>query len=146
MKKALTVVLALVLASVWAVAQQSNPSQSTTTTTQSTSTTTQSSNPATIQGCLSQTSTGFAVADKSGNTYQVSGDNEQLRAQVGHEVQITGTVSQQAAATTNLPSEAGVGAQQAANRIDMTGLKSVSDTCSSNSPSTPPSSQLPPKR
>jgi hypothetical protein len=46
-----------------------------------------------VQGCLQGSNGTYTITDDAGTMYQLSGDTSKLSAHVGHEVQITGTVS-----------------------------------------------------
>jgi hypothetical protein len=58
-----------------------------------------------VEGCLQGSNGNFALSDKSGTTYQLSGDTSKLSKHVGHEVQITGSTSASSAAssTSSMP-------------------------------------------
>jgi hypothetical protein len=58
-----------------------------------------------VEGCLQGSNGNFALSDKSGTPYQVSGDTSKLSKHVGHEVQITGSTSASSAAssTSSMP-------------------------------------------
>jgi hypothetical protein len=52
-----------------------------------------------IQGCLSQTASGFALADASGTTYNLTGDTSKLSSHVGEEVEVKGSPAAGSAAS-----------------------------------------------
>lgn len=54
----------------------------------------------TVEGCLSPSSisqNGFSITDKSGNRYELQGEVSQLKDRVGHQVRISGIVSESTA-------------------------------------------------
>ncbi len=116
MKKTVLATLVLLLCSAWALAQQGYGQSS-----QSSS----SGSKTTVRGCLSKSDTGgYTLTDKSGTTYQLAGDTSKLSAHVGHEVQIKGTKAESSAASAS----SGAGANP---QIEVSGLKHISETCSS---------------
>jgi hypothetical protein len=89
-----------------------------------------SSGSTTVEGCLGGSSGSYTLTDKSGTTYQLSGDTSKLADHVGHQVQITGTTSgsagSSAAAGAGAPtSGAGAGGQM----LTVEKMKHVSKTC-----------------
>lgn len=109
--------LVLLLCSAWAVAQ-SYPSDQ--------KSETGSSGKATVQGCLSRSDSGYTLTDKSGTTYQLTGDTAKLSAHVGHEVQIKGTKAESGAAASTTASS-----QSGQPQLEVSGMKHISETCSS---------------
>ena len=83
-------------------------------------------NQTTVEGCLSGSDGNYALTDKSGNTYQLSGDNSMLRDHVGHDVQVTGTMTPSAASSTT----GGTSSNQ--QIINVASLKHISDSCSTS--------------
>jgi Protein of unknown function (DUF5818) len=47
----------------------------------------------TVQGCLSGSEGNYTLTDKSGNTYQLTGDTAKLSEHVGHEIKVSGTAT-----------------------------------------------------
>jgi hypothetical protein len=126
-KKAMFSTMILLLCTTWAVAQQSYPDQSKT-----------SSGQSTVQGCLSHSDSGYTITDKSGTTYQITGDTAKLSEHVGHEIQIKGKTAESGAT-----SATGSAAQPS---IELTSVKHVSASCGSKGASEkPPMSEKPPK-
>ncbi|MGZ4826320.1 MAG: DUF5818 domain-containing protein, partial [Terriglobales bacterium] len=89
MKKITFATLILLLCSVWVFAQQNYPSEQ--------KSAASSSGATTVQGCLNRSDSGYTLTDKSGTTYQLTGDTSKLSAHVGHEVQIKGVKSESGA-------------------------------------------------
>ena len=57
-------------------------------------------NEVTIDGCLSGSAGNYTLTDSSGMSYQLQGETSKLSDQVGHQVQIKGTKTASASATT----------------------------------------------
>ena len=134
MKKAILTTLVMLASATWVFAQQDTTSQSQQT----------SANQTTVQGCLSRSSNGFTLTDKSGTTYDLAGDTSKLGDHVGHEVQIKGSNTSAAAPAEN-PNAVGEKQSTAKQTIDVATIKHISDTCSSKSESgAPPMSEKPP--
>ena len=123
-------------------------SQTTTTTSTSQTTTSQSgtnseANANTIQGCLGGSTGSFTLTDKSGVTYQLTGNTSDLSKHVGEEVSIRG--SQGSSASGSASADAGstsgsartnpsAGASSSANQptFNVTEVTKISSTCSSS--------------
>jgi hypothetical protein len=152
MRKVLLLLSVLLLGACWAVAQDSsspaNPgsSQSSAGSTQAGSASSQPSSEAassgqtgstnangqtTVEGCLSGSSGNYTLSDKSGNTYQLTGDAAKLSEHVGHEVKVTGTSSSASASgggtTTGTTGQASGNSQT----LEVSSVKHVSKTCQS---------------
>ena len=152
----LTAVLALCGALAFA---QQRPSTSSSGQTGSMATTpeqTATSTTTTIRGCLTGTTGNYMLSDANGTTYEVQGDESQLSANLNKEVEVSGTTGARASASaTNSPetsapsarqqgeasasagnatgtASAGTASAQAANILEMTSIRKVSDTCSTN--------------
>jgi len=96
----------------------------------------------TIQGCLSGSSGNFTLTSDSGQTYQLVGTTDELNNHVGHEIQVTGTITP-ASTTSGQTNPSG---QTAANTFNVSSVKMISDTCTGGTGATPPaSSQTPPE-
>ena len=113
MKKATLAGLILLLCSAWALAQygSSQGSQSS------------SSGETSVKGCLAKSDSGYALTDKSGTTYQLTGDTSQLSAHVGHEIQIKGTKAEASAASSGSSSQP---------QLQVSSMKHISETCISD--------------
>lgn len=93
--------LTLLFATTWLLAQDPSSQTSPSTSSPSSSSSSQtgmsgssgSSGQTSVEGCLQGSSGSYTLTDKSGTTYQLSGDTSKLAEHVGHEVQITGTTS-----------------------------------------------------
>lgn len=135
MKKAILTTAMLLLCGLWAVAQQTYPNPSSQSSQSSSSSqATSTGSQTTVQGCLSGSNGSFTLTDKSGTAYQLTGDTSKLNEHVGHEVQITGTQSQQSTAA---PSTAPGNPASAQPSIDVTSVKHIASSCSSSSSSKP---------
>jgi hypothetical protein len=91
-----------------------------------------------VRGCLSGSSGNYSLTDKSGNTYQLTGDTSKLAEHVGHTVEIIGT-----AAPSRMPSSGassgssstatGAGSagmsDASARTVNVSSVKHVSETC-----------------
>jgi hypothetical protein len=84
MKKIFLLSSILLLSAVWAVAQYDNQSSGE-------SKTSADSSATTVEGCLSGASGSYTLTDKSGATYQLTGDTAKLDKHVGHTIQVTGS-------------------------------------------------------
>jgi hypothetical protein len=92
-----------------------------------------------ISGCLHQAGStgGYSLADKSGNVYQLTGDNSQLSKYVNNEVQITGSSAPSSVATatpgssTASSTSGGTAAGTSQNAISVASVQKISDTCTS---------------
>lgn len=124
MKKTSVVILMLLLCAIWALAQQGSSHSD------------KSGSQTSVEGCLSRSGSNYTLTDKSGTTYQLTGDTSKLADHVGHEIQITGTESTASSA----PSASSSSSQPT---FDVTSMKHISETCSSESKSKP-ESQKPP--
>ncbi len=136
MKRTIPVMLMMLLCAVWVIAQQSYPSS------QAGSAQTQSSNQkqTTVTGCLSRDDGTFSLTDKAGTKYQLTGDTSQLSDHVGHEVQIKGAETQPSGTPSSTATSSSTQPQ-----IDVSSMKHISNTCTSNT-QTPPMSEKPPKQ
>jgi hypothetical protein len=131
--KRLALTLSALLAFAMCARAQDNPSQSAKGS---------STNQTTVQGCLSRSSSGYTLTDRSGTPYQLSGDTSKLSDHVGHEVEIQGTTAVSGAAPS---APASVAKEAAPARIDVTDLKHIASTCTSKSDTEkPPMSEHPP--
>ena len=109
----------LLLSAVWALGQydtssnQSSGSQS-------------STNQTTIEGCLSGSDGNYTLTDKSGTTYQLTGETAKLVNHVGHDMQLTGTSSTSSA---DQPSSMS-GSASSQQTFNVSSFKHISKTCS----------------
>jgi uncharacterized protein DUF5818 len=124
MKKLVLLSSVLLLSVTWVIAQQ-YPSQSSGKSSSQTSSA-QSGKQSKIQGCLSGSEGNYTLTDKSGNTYQLTGDTTKLKDHVGHEVQVIGNVSGSSSGAASSKTSATGGAS-----IDVSSIKHISETCSS---------------
>jgi hypothetical protein len=86
MKKMITVGSIVLLSAVFAAAQYANQSSAS-------NQSDMNSSKTIVEGCLSQTASGYILASNSGTTYKLVGDTSKLQAHVGHTVQLTGTTN-----------------------------------------------------
>lgn len=105
----------LLLGFSWAAAQNSAPSQK--------SSTSASSGSHTVEGCLSGSEGKYTLTDMHGKTYELTGDTAKLTEHVGHEIKVTGTESSGTAS----PSSTG----QSEMTLDVTSFRHISKTCKS---------------
>lgn len=117
MRHGLLVLSVLLLASLWATAQNSQQSSQTS-----------AAGQTTVEGCLSGSGGSYMLTDQNGTMYQLSGDTAKLSEHVGHEVKITGTSS--SGGNGEAASGASAGAQQT---LRVSTLKHISKTCKSGS-------------
>lgn len=118
MKRILLLSSIFVLSAVWAVAQYDNQT--------STSQSSSASSKTTVEGCLSGSSGSYTLTDKSGATYQLTGDTAKLDKHVGHTIQVTGSATASSASTSGSMSES-ADKQQTFN---VTSFKHISGSCS----------------
>jgi hypothetical protein len=85
----------------------------------------------TVEGCLSGSSGNYTLSDKSGNSYQLTGDTAKLSEHVGHEVKVTGTSS--SASANGDGTSTGTTGQASGNSqtLEVSSVKHVSKTCQS---------------
>ncbi len=139
MKRILLTTLILLMAS-WAMAQRNEPSQTSAPS---------SSGQNTIKGCLNRSDGSYSLTDKSGNTYQLTGDTAKLSDHVGHEVQITGRSSSDSSTTSAAGSTTPGAASQ--RTLEVSSMKHISETCSTGASKTktpeekPPMTEKPPQ-
>ena len=124
--KRTSLLLSLLLCTLWATAQ-TYPSQSTN------QDTNQVSNQTKVQGCLNESNGNYTLTDSAGNSFQLTGDTSQLKKHVGHQVQVTGTTSSSNTTTGTTPeaqtNENQSGAQQTLN---VTSVKHIASSCSAS--------------
>jgi hypothetical protein len=91
-----------------------------------------------IEGCLSQTSSGFALADASGTTYNLTGDTSKLSSHVGEQVEVKGMPASGSASSSAAPdasaSSAGAAGSaagaSAGQSFTVQSVKKIAKTCS----------------
>jgi hypothetical protein len=83
-----------------------------------------------VQGCLGGSSGSYTLADKNGNSFQLTGDTAKLSEHVGHEVKVTGAPSSapSAGASSGTMGQTSSSSQQA---IEVSSVKHISKTCKS---------------
>lgn len=85
----------------------------------------------TVQGCLSGSEGNYTLTDKSGNTYQLTGDTAKLSEHVGHEIKVSGTAT---TATTSSGGSSGAMGQSSGSSqkaIEVSSVKHMTKTCQS---------------
>jgi hypothetical protein len=122
-----TLLLSSLLLCALYVAAQTSPSQSPSSTTSQTTT---SDHQTKVRGCLSGSGGNYTLTDKSGTTYQLSGDTSKLSEHVGHTVEITGTKG--SPSTGSSASTSGAAGSKTPETLDVTSVKHISPNCSSN--------------
>lgn len=128
---------ALYLSAQTSPSQSSNPSSSQSTSpsssqsTSATSSQTGSEHESHVRGCLGGSSGSYTLTDKSGKTYQLSGDTSKLAEHVGHTVEITGTKSSPSTGSSAATSSAAGSATEPT--LTVSSMKHISGTCSSGS-------------
>lgn len=122
MRKAVLLVLLVLISNAWLQAQkdkQSNPSQSSDSTSEQ------------VEGCLQSAHNQYTLTDKDGTTLDLSGAANKLGRLVGHEVQLTGTHS---VATGNTTPQ-GVASSVVERRIfRVKTVKDIAKTCKTTFP------------
>ena len=91
MPSILMLALALLCSTAWVQAQQDQYPQNPQNPPSGSSQAGTSAGETSVEGCLQGSNGNFTLTDKSGTTYQLSGDTSKLSKHVGHEVQITGS-------------------------------------------------------
>jgi hypothetical protein len=84
-----------------------------------------SSSHTTVEGCLSGADGKYTLTDKTGTSYQLTGDTAKLADHVGHEVKITGSAGSGSAAS--------AGSAAGGQSLDVSSVKMVSKTCKTDS-------------
>ena len=80
-----------------------------------------------VEGCLSGSDGNYTLTDKSGTSYQLTGDTSKLAEHVGHEVKITGSMASSSASSGGMAGETAGGK----NTLQVSSVKHISKTCSS---------------
>jgi len=80
-----------------------------------------------VEGCLSGSDGNYMLTDKSGTSYRLTGDTSKLAEHVGHEVKITGSMPNSAAASGGMAGDSAEGK----NTLQVNSVKHISKTCSS---------------
>lgn len=86
----------------------------------------------TVQGCLSHSANGYTLTDKSGATYQLTGDTSKLTEHVGHTVEIRGMASTAGEAPGASSAETKAASPQT---LEVSSVKHISAHCASGSES-----------
>lgn len=124
MKKPFLLSSILLLTAAFAVAQYgsqsgSNPSSS-------------DMSQTTIQGCLAGSDGNYTLTDKSGTTYQLTGDTAKLQNHVGHTIQVTGTSAPDAGDMSEKQSGSMSAPSDSPPMFNVTSFKHVSATCAAS--------------
>jgi hypothetical protein len=139
MKRAAAVLTAALLAATLGAAQSSSASGA------ASSQNNNSPSSTTVRGCLSSSSLGdnhFTLTqNQTGTVFTLSGQADQLRSQVGHEVEITGKNISDPKSKNSDNSNASAGQDASAsspndtgnNALDVTGVKMLTDHCTASS-------------
>ncbi len=118
----LQVLVVLLLATLWAAAQDyPSPSQTTPA---------NAGGGESVQGCLSGSDGNYTLMIKNGTSYRLTGDTAKLAEHIGHAVKITGTMSS-APASPNSDTSAGTTGQSnsSGGEIRVTSVKHIAKTC-----------------
>jgi hypothetical protein len=85
----------------------------------------------TIQGCLAGSTGSYSLTDKSGTTYQLTGDTAKLQAHVGHTISVTGTTTPSAGSASAAGQSGSMSAPADGQpTFSVTSFKHVSPSCS----------------
>jgi hypothetical protein len=133
MKKVSVAIVVLLLALGVAWAQQQPPTSDS-----STGTPTSGGNQITVQGCLGGGPGNFTLLSSDGMTYQLQGNDRQLKEHVGHTVAVTGMPgtgnSTTSSATPTSPSGTSPSGTTGEERtLSVSSLKHISSSCSETS-------------
>ena len=104
---------------------QTNPSQ----TSPSQTETSNSGSQTTVQGCLSSSDGNYTLTDKSGNSFQLTGDVAKLTEHVGHEVKITGTLNSASASSGSGGNTMGQTGASSQGVLEISSVKHIAKTC-----------------
>jgi hypothetical protein len=129
------------LAGALASAQDSTSSSASGVQDQNIQTKSQSSNTKTnlIRGCLSGSTGNYTITDPNGMQYQINGDDTTLRSMVGREVEVSTTEDR----STEDSTRSGGAATHAANEVQVSDVKAVSNTCKNAPSAVAPNSTTP---
>jgi len=112
----------LLLSAVWAAAQYEKPEPGMVGMDSS------GADKTTVQGCLAGSAGSYSLTDKSGTTYQLTGDTAKLQAHVGHTIEVTGTTMSNQGSTGQSGSMSAPSEMEPT--INVTSFKHVSTSCS----------------
>jgi hypothetical protein len=124
----------MLLGASWVAAQDSSSQTNPNSASPSQSASASSAGETTVQGCLSGSNGSYTISDKSGTTYQLTGDTAKLSEHVGHEVKVTGTPSSASASSAGSGSSTSTTGQAAGasqQSLQVSSVKQVSKTCES---------------
>ena len=83
-----------------------------------------------VTGCLSGSAGSYTISDKSGQTYQLSGDTSKLSEHVGHKVEITGTAMAAGENPTgDKGKSSGAGSMSSGPTLSVSSIKHISEKC-----------------
>ncbi len=137
MKKTITLIFMLLVCGLWAFAQQSYPSQSSTSSPSQSSASSQSqtssSGQTPVRGCLSGSAGNYTLTSDSGQKYQLAGDTSKLADHVGHEVEITGTTAASSTASSTGSAASNTSGSSSETTLNVSKVKHISTSCSSSS-------------
>jgi hypothetical protein len=127
----------LLLITSWAAAQnsqsQTDPSQTSPNQTSSQTTPTSAGSQTTVQGCLSGSDGSYTVTDKSGASFQLTGDTSKLSQHVGHEIKVTGTVTSASTPSSDGSASSAASASDSSKpTLEVSSFKHVAKTCTSD--------------
>jgi len=92
----------------------------------------------TVQGCLGGSPGNFTLLGSDGTTYQLQGNDDQLKEHVGHTVAVTGTLGTGNSTTTSATEAAPSGTSASGTTgeqrtLSVSSLKHISSSCSESS-------------
>ena len=83
-----------------------------------------------VTGCLAGAAGSYTISDKSGQTYQLSGDTSKLSEHVGHKVEITGTAMAAGENPTgDKGKSSGAGSMSSGPTLSVSSIKHISEKC-----------------
>jgi hypothetical protein len=125
MTKAFLLAISLLVSAAWLQAQSQYPQSG------SSQTGASASGQTTVLGCLQGSEGNYTLTDNAGTMYQLQGDTSKLSAHVGHEVQITGSVTSASNATS--PTAGTPAGATPPTSLTVQSMKHISKTCKSPS-------------
>ena len=81
-----------------------------------------------VEGCVSGSDGNYTLTDKSGTSYQLTGDTSKLAEHVGHEVRITGSMPSASSASGGMAGDSTEGK----HTLQVSSVKHISKTCTNN--------------
>lgn len=85
----------------------------------------------TVEGCLQGSTGSYTLTADNGTTYALTGNTDDLKAHVGHQVQITGKTSGASTSSASSTSGATTSTTASTNTLDVQSMKHVATSCKS---------------